>query len=65
MPQNLAVLKLGYFFMLKSVLSHISLDRVNDREWQKIPYNFGSSHKLSARASEISPFYWGDLRVGI
>lgn len=44
------VLKWGYFFMLKPVLPQISLDRMNDREWQKISYNFESSHKLSARS---------------
>lgn len=35
MPKNLTGLKLGCFFILKSALPQISLDRMNDREWQK------------------------------
>lgn len=60
-PKNFVVLKLRYFFMLKSVLSQISLDRTNDRKWQKTLTILGVLINLLLGTSELhSPFFLGE-----
>lgn len=59
--KNFVVLKLRYFFMLKSVLSQISLDRTNDRKWQKTLTILGVLINLLLGTSELhSPFFLGE-----
>lgn len=58
--KNFVVLKLRYFFMLKSVLSQISLDRMNDRKRQKTLIILGVLINLLLGTSELhSPFFLG------
>lgn len=65
--KNFVVLKLRYFFMLKSVLSQISLDRMNDRKRQKNLTILGVLINLLLGTSELhSPFFSrGALRMGL
>lgn len=62
MPKNLAGLKLGCFFILKPALPQISLDRMNDREWQKHLTILRVLRNLLLETSELqSPFFLGKL----
>lgn len=59
--KNFVVLKLRYFFMLKSVLSQISLDRMNDRKRQKNLTILGVLINLLLGTSELhSLFFLGE-----
>lgn len=52
--------------MLKLMLSQISLDRMNAREWQKNLIILRVLMKLLLDASELHSPFWGvDLRMGI